>query len=128
MILSDIDIRNAIDSGTIVIEPKPEEAQFATSSLDVRLGEEMFRYQTADEYQEKNPKGLVTQPVVNPDSLDSHELFETLKMPVPKDDQGRFILGPGKFALGVTLEYIRLPRESCLAARMKGAVPWQDWA
>ena len=37
MIYSDRDIRLALESGDISIEPRPRPAQFATSSVDLRL-------------------------------------------------------------------------------------------
>ena len=41
MILSRAEIRRAIESRVIVVEPEPERGQYSTTSLDLRLGERL---------------------------------------------------------------------------------------
>lgn len=44
MILSNVGIRKALESGQIVIDPVPAKDQYDTSSLNLRLGHQFKRY------------------------------------------------------------------------------------
>lgn len=100
MILSDGTIRQLLASGRLVIEPL-EPSQIQPASVDVRLGDEflVFRNHTAE----------VIDPYANPT-----ELME--KVVVAQDES--FILHPGEFVLGTTLELVGLPND--LVARVEG--------
>ena len=100
MILSDRDIKAAIRDGRIGIDPfKDEDIQ--PSSVDVHV-DRYFRVFANHKY----PLIDVKQPLE-----DLTEMFETTG-----DDP--FILHPGEFVLGSTLEYVRLPND--LVARLEG--------
>lgn len=100
MILSDLAIRKALAEGRIVIDPLGDEA-IQPSSVDLRVDAE-FRvfnnhlYPYIDVQQEQ------------PDLTDS--------ITVQQDQP--FILHPGEFVLGSTLEKVTLPRD--LVARIEG--------
>ncbi len=100
MILSDRSIRAALDEGSIVIDPLGEDA-IQPSSVDLRVDDE-FRvfnnhlYPYIDVRQEQ------------PDLTD----------PVKVEQDQPFILHPGEFVLGSTLEKVTLPRD--LVARIEG--------
>ena len=100
MILSDRDIRSALDAGRIVIEPfSPDAVQ--PSSVDLHL-DRRFRVFRNSRY----PFIDVRQ-----DQPDLTELVEI-------DAEQPFILHPGEFVLGSTLERVSLPDD--LVARLEG--------
>ena len=104
MILSDRDIRSEIESGRIVIDPfSPDAIQPSSVDLHVDRRFRVFRnsrYPFIDVRQE--------QP-------DLTELVEI-------DAEQPFILHPGEFVLGSTLERVVLPDD--LVARLEGSRVW----
>jgi dCTP deaminase len=100
MILSDGSIRRALAEGRLIIEPL-EEAQVQPASVDVRLGPDflVFRNHTVE----------VIDPFDRPDDLNE-------QVTVP--DGAAFVLHPGEFVLGTTVEAIGLPAD--LVARVEG--------
>ena len=100
MILSDRDIRSALETGRIVIEPfSPDAVQ--PSSVDLHL-DRRFRVFRNSRY----PFIDVRQ-----DQPDLTELVEI-------EEEQPFILHPGEFVLGSTLERVSLPND--LVARLEG--------
>jgi dCTP deaminase len=100
MILSDRDIRAAIADGRIVIDPfSPESVQ--PSSVDLHLGNR-FRVFRNSRY-----------PYIDV-RIDQPDLTELVE--ISGDDP--FILHPGEFVLGSTLERVGLPDD--LVARLEG--------
>lgn len=100
MILSDHSIREALEQGRIVIDPLGENA-IQPSSVDLRVDAE-FRVFNNHLY----PYIDVRQ--------EQPDLTESLTV---EEDQP-FILHPGEFVLGSTLEQVTLPRD--LVARIEG--------
>ena len=100
MILSDRSLREAIAAGRLVIDPLDDDA-IQPSSIDVRLDNHFRVFYTA-----RHPYIDVKQPME-----DLTELVE-----VKPDDA--FILHPGEFVLGSTLEQVGIPPD--LAARLEG--------
>lgn len=100
MILSDRTIRKLLAEGTLIIEPL-EEGQIQPASVDVRLADEflVFRNHTCE--------------VIDPYDKPS-DLME--KVTVTKGNA--FVLHPGEFVLGSTLEVVGLPDD--LVARVEG--------
>ena len=100
MILSDRSLREALAAGRIVIEPLDENL-IQPSSIDVRLSNlfRVFRNHTA---------GVID---VKQDMTGLTELVE-----IPED--GVFMLHPGEFVLGSTLERVGVPND--LVARIEG--------
>lgn len=100
MILSDRSLREALDAGRIVIAPF-DESLVQPSSIDVRLDRffRVFRNHTA---------GVID---VKQDLTGLTELVEV-------DDDGVFMLHPGEFVLGATLERVTVPDD--LVARIEG--------
>jgi dCTP deaminase len=105
MILSDRDIRKAIESGRVKIEPNQSELlrHIHASSMDLHLGGTFKLY-------EKN-KSVVLDPKV-PETLSAGMRMVT----VP--DGESFIVHPGDFILGVTKERITVPDD--LVVRVEG--------
>jgi dCTP deaminase len=100
MILSDRDIRDAIESGRIVIDPY-DERSIQPSSVDLHV-DSQFRVFANSRYPFID---------VRKDMPDLTELVEV------KDDEP-FILHPGEFVLGSTLERVGIPDD--LVARLEG--------
>jgi dCTP deaminase len=100
VILSDRSLREQIAAGRILIEPF-DDALVQPSSVDVRISNlfRVFRNHTA---------GVID---VKVDTRDMTELVE-----IPLD--GVFMLHPGEFVLGSTLERIAVPDD--LVARIEG--------
>jgi dCTP deaminase len=100
VILSDRSLREAIAAGRLVVDPLDDDA-IQPSSIDVRLDNRFRVFYTA-----RHPYIDVKQPMD-----DLTELVE-----VKPDDA--FILHPGEFVLGSTLEEVGIPAD--LAARLEG--------
>jgi dCTP deaminase len=100
VILSDRSLREAIAAGRLVVDPLDDDA-IQPSSIDVRLDNRFRVFYTA-----RHPYIDVKQPMD-----DLTELVE-----VKPDDA--FILHPGEFVLGSTLEEVGIPSD--LAARLEG--------
>ncbi len=100
MILSDRDIRSAIEAGRIVIDPFTPEA-IQPSSVDLHV-DRRFRVFRNNRYPFID---------VRTDQPDLTELVEI-------DPEQPFILHPGEFVLGSTLERVALPDD--LVARLEG--------
>lgn len=100
MILSDRTLREAIAEGRVVIEPH-DPALIQPSSIDVRLDRyfRVFRNHTA---------GVID---VKQDQTGMTELIETAP-------DGVFMLHPGEFVLGSTLERVAVPDD--LVGRVEG--------
>ena len=100
MILSDISIRKALAEGRIIIDPLMD-GGVQPSSVDLRV-DRYFRVFRND-----------TTPFIDP-KLAQEDLTELVE--VSRD--GSFILHPGEFVLGSTLERVALPDD--LVARLEG--------
>jgi len=104
MILSDRDIRAKITSGEIVVtSPQGYLEQIHASSLDLRLGKH-FKVYRKQQNEILDPRLM----------KEGEELMELITVPEGEP----FLVEPGAFALGVTLESIKLPNN--LVARVEG--------
>lgn len=120
MILSDVEIKQALKQRQIVIDPPPAEEQFTTSAVDLVLGDEIVELLTAQELGAKEPAGVERPVVVDLSKIDIREMLGKYAKPVPLESDGSFVLPPGKFVLGITREYVELPIKSKIAARVEG--------
>lgn len=100
MVLSDRTIRSEIEAGRIVIDPH-DPALIQPSSVDVRVDRQFRVFHNA-----RYPYIDVRQPM--------EDLTELVEI---KGDEP-FILHPGEFVLGQTLEHVTLPDD--LVARLEG--------
>ena len=100
MILSDRSIKEALAAGRVVIEPL-DERDVQPSSVDLHI-DRYFRVFRND-----------TTPYIDP-----KEPQEDLTEMVEVEDGNAFILHPGEFVLGSTLERVQLPDD--LVARLEG--------
>ena len=100
MILSDRTIREYLDAGAITIDPIDDTA-VQPSSVDVRLDHRFLVFRN-------HTRGLI----------DVKEDLSDLTEPIEATDEDPFILHPGEFVLGSTLERLALPDD--LVARLEG--------
>jgi dCTP deaminase len=102
VILSDRSIREHLAAGRIVIDPL-DESLIQPSSIDVRISNlfRVFRNHTAGVIDVKRDMANLTEPI---------------EVPMGGDDP--FMLHPGEFVLGSTLERIAVPDD--LVARIEG--------
>lgn len=101
MLLSDKDIRAQIDGGRVVLDPyDPDLIQ--PSSIDVRL-DKYFRLFDNHKY-----------PYIDP----AEEQPELTRLVEVTEEEAGFVLHPGEFVLGSTVELVTLPDD--LAARVEG--------
>jgi len=100
MMLSDQSLSEALAAGRIEVEPLGDNA-IQPSSIDLRLDHRfrVFRNHTRS-------------------VIDVKEDLSDLTEPVEIDPDGVFILHPGEFVLGSTLERVRVPND--LVARIEG--------
>ncbi len=104
MILSDRDIKKALKSGRIKVDPKPDyKVQLGSCSLDLHLGNK-FRVFKNSSYPYIDLKG----------PLDTDKIMEEV---VVKGDRP-FIMQPGDFALVTTVENLELADD--LLGRIEG--------
>jgi dCTP deaminase len=102
MVLSDGTIRAEIESGRLVFDPY-DASMVQPSSVDVRVDSKFRVFHNA-----RYPFIDVRQPM--------DDLTELVEIGSGPDD--KFILHPGEFVLGQTLERVRLPDD--LVARLEG--------
>jgi dCTP deaminase len=100
MLFSDRDIRDAVTNGRIAIDPY-DESMVQPSSIDVRLGR-YFRV-------------MARYPHTH---IDPSVLQENLTQLTVTEPGEPFILHPGEFVLGATVEVLKLPAD--IAARLEG--------
>lgn len=117
MILSDTEIEAALCHGWIRVIPPPSPLQFQTSSLDLLLGDDIREL--------PGPAQLAIPGVhqkvrLDLGVLDFQGFLRERTTPLPRESDGSFVLPPRKFVLARTWEWIELPKESGLAARVEG--------
>jgi dCTP deaminase len=104
MILSDGDIERRLAEGDLAIEPLDDpDIQIQPASVDLRLGREFLEFQHAN------------IPCIHPNS--EQEVDEYVEETVVEEDE-EFILHPGDFVLGTTLERVAIPDD--LIAHVEG--------
>jgi len=93
--LSDKDIRSALKEKKIVIKPAPDlNEQLGSNSIDLRLGP-VFRILDHSKYAFIDPF--------------KKNIGEEITREVRKKDGEAFIIQPGDFVLGTTIEYVEIP-------------------
>ncbi len=104
MILSDTDIQARLKEDELLIDPLDDpELQIQPASVDLRLGSDFIVFRSG-----RTPCIYIDQPG------DADTYTQDLHIP----DDEHFILHPGEFALGTTLETVRIPPD--LVGRLEG--------
>ena len=105
MILSQQDLRKAVEAGEIKFEPALEDPQWGEASVDLRLGHQFTKF--------KNISGVTISVAEGLKALGSLDLWTTKEL---KSDNGfghpeDLVLHPGEFLLALTHESITVPRD-----------------
>jgi dCTP deaminase len=104
MILSDKDIKAALDSGKIKIDPIfPNSMQPA--SVDVHLGADFLVFKNTDHV-----------------CIDPKEPIDDMMEEVVINNDRQFILHPGDFALGMTYETVSVPNDMVVQLNGKSSL------
>ena len=116
MILSDQDIRAAIESGRVKITPDPDLAtQLQPASFDLRLSSKFRVFKSAaTPYIDPTDPTTFQEMTELTDTTDKDQPL----LPHMKGGPRPFVIHPGEFVLGMTKEYIELPND--LTARVEG--------
>ena len=101
MVLSDRSIREALDSGHIVVDPLGEGC-IQPASVDIRLDRQIREFPPPDKYSVVD--GLT----------DLDRVMKSVEIP----DPGPYVLKPGEFILANTIENVELPAD--IVARLEG--------
>lgn len=109
MIYSDGDLRSALETGVLSIEPRPARVLFSTSAVDLRLDR---RFSIFDAL----PDG--TEIVVRAGTANAESVAQRYGRTVSVPLDSHIDLPPRSFALAYTLERVSLPPG--LAARVEG--------
>ncbi len=112
MILSNVDIRKALQKGALVIDPLPEEIQMDSTSIDLRMGESLWSWDE-ELIQRTGFRVSVGQ-------FNYKELSERFLVEVAREASGTYLIQPHTVYLASTFEKIELPSRSRLAARIEG--------
>ncbi len=114
MILSDTDIRKALQDGRLIIDPLPSEEDIESTAVDLRFGDSLWVW---------NPeitKAKGEDLAIDLEKFDFKEFSELNLVKVEKEFSGKFRIKPGTVYLGETHEKLDLPAGSKLAARVEG--------
>jgi dCTP deaminase len=114
MILCDRESKLALGREHIGITPRPADGAFSSTAIDLTL-HEVISFWTPEQRQPASP--VMVYPA-HPE-FDIQQLMREHGTSLTMTAEG-FVLKPGAFVLGWTVEEIRLPHTSRLAARVEG--------
>lgn len=116
-VLSDRDIRWALDEGCLVIDPRPAAEAYDTTGVDLRVGSEFFEWSVGELGVE-----FGKTPPIHVGSFDYTKLAKKYLRRVALDQDGCVTLDSGTFLLGSTLEKVGFPVRDFLqlAGRVEG--------
>lgn len=118
MILSKGEIAQAIAEGVISVAPPPQDDQYSSTALDLYLGAGFLCW---DREKMQNLSNLGIDYSLDAARVESFSrLAKEYLMPASTDAEGCHILRPGEFVLGITHEWVAMPLESRIAARVEG--------
>jgi len=112
VILTDREIQISIERGSIMIDPRPSQIAYSSTSVDLTLDSQVNRF--------KKDKAFL-QRAINP-THSEYKIDEVLKELTHPEIIGEsgFTLEPNELILAWTAEYVDLPLNSRLAARVEG--------
>lgn len=116
MILSDREIRIALERGLVRIVPEPLPEAWSSTALDLRLAPVLRRWTGSAGHPAEGiePCFRPAHPDFNFSQL-AQQFTEEISIP-----EAGHVLGRGEFILGWTMESLRIPNQSRLAARVEG--------
>ena len=117
MILSDRDIRAALDGGSIRIEPRPEPALWTSTAVYLTLDAVLLRWLDRPEW---DSPPTAPRPMARDFNVQGMMDDPRYASKIHIDPHQGFALESGMFVLGFTRELIQLPPQAKLAARVEG--------
>lgn len=113
MVLTDREIQFAIENGQIIIDPRPEESAFSSTSLDLRLSKSLRVW--------KKEVVAGVEKIVSPATAGySYADFAKAYSEMTEIAAEGYVIEPRAFVLGWTEENVELPINSRVAARVEG--------
>lgn len=113
MILSDTEIRAALDNGALIIDPRPSQEQISPSAIDLTLGNEFKRWAEPGE-----GAAVIIDP--GDPKFSYHSVAKKHAEQMPREHGGTVLVPPGELVLGITRERVELPPRHRLAGRVEG--------
>lgn len=113
MILSDQAIQQAVRAGQLVIDPVPPAEHYSPTAVDLRLGR-ILKVWNEDMLRQRGVDVQIWYDEVSLGQLAAFALDAAFEA------DGSFVLRPGRFVLGETLEKLAFPLSSRLAGRIEG--------
>jgi len=112
VILCDHHIEAVIRDKRLYIEPIPEAGQYDSTTVNLRDGDDFRVWKPS--LKAKGTRHHIDLDNIN--LVDIHDLTD----PLEPERNGLVVIAPGQLVLVRTLEYVRLPLEGKLAARVEG--------
>jgi dCTP deaminase len=112
MILTDREIKISLDRRSIVIDPRPADLAFSSTSVDLTLDENLSVYKELAD-------GIETAVDPTAPGFD-HDVAIAAFTESTKIGPEGFLLKPDKLVLAWTREYVNLPHHARVAARIEG--------
>lgn len=113
MILTDREIKIAIEQGLIVIDPRPKDDAFSSTSVDLTLDP------TLSEFKD-NPTGVDTSVDPSREGFNHEAVLSQFTTSKEIDLADGYLLKPNRLVLAWTTEYINLKMHARIAARIEG--------
>jgi dCTP deaminase len=113
MILSDREMRAAMARGALGILPEPRPEAWSSTAVDLTLDEHLSVWQVP------GPSGSRVRLRPHSPDYDLARVAAQLSREIRIPDDG-YVLEPGQFVLGWTVEQVWFPHRSRLAARVEG--------
>jgi dCTP deaminase len=113
VILTDLQIQQAIRKGHFIVDPEPSESQFGPTSLDLHVGNDIRRYKP--EFYETRGVDLT----INLDDVHIPDVGQFMER-LPLETDGSILLKPKTLVIATTKERVEFPPQGKLAARVEG--------
>src|SRR5437867_13452667 len=113
MILSDRELRAALARGALRILPEPRPEAWSSTAVDLTLDDDLSPWQTP------GPNGATLRLRPHSPDYDFATVAAQLSREILIPAEG-YVLEPGQFVLGWTVEKVWFPHRSRLAARVEG--------
>ena len=114
MILTDREIQIALEFGSIIIDPVPDERAYSSTSVDLTLDANISLYK-------ETPEGVETAIDPGAENFDHEKALASLLEPAISIPQRQgYLFEPDRLLLAWTKEYVKLEPHARIAARIEG--------
>jgi dCTP deaminase len=112
VILTDREIKIAINRGAIVIQPPPSDDAYSSTSVDLKLDSELTVFDD-----EKDGLEIIIDPSRKKEDTEKFLRGLSKQFVIPEDG---YVIGRNKLVIGYTSEYVDLRIDTKYAARVEG--------